>query len=141
MRSRRRRRRRAYRSSTFLRFYNGVRPSQAVLVDAASGGPISFWVCRFSAYRVSSIRMRNQGSIKILAVDDHPLIRAGLVSFLATEPGLDVVGEAGKGEGTRERDIDPRPDNGPVGLSMPVMDGLSPTQTIPHEVPDPRGIV
>ena len=41
--------------------------------------------------------MRNQGSIKILAVDDHPLIRAGLVSFLATEPGLDVVGEAGNG--------------------------------------------
>src|SRR5947209_17771102 len=103
MRSSRRRRRRAYRSSTFLRFYNGVRPSQAVLVDAASGGPISFWVCRFSADRVSSTRMRNQGSIKILAADDHPLIRAGLVAFLATEPDLQVVAEAANGEEALER--------------------------------------
>ena len=38
--------------------------------------------------------MPTDAPIRILAADDHPMIRAGLVSFLATEPGLEVVGEA-----------------------------------------------
>ena len=35
--------------------------------------------------------------IRILVVDDHPIVRAGLAAVLATQPDLQVVGEAGDG--------------------------------------------
>lgn len=85
--------------------------------------------------------MRNQGSIKILAADDHPLIRAGLVAFLATEPDLEVVAEAVNGEEALEKYRELRPDIVLMDLSMPVMDGLSATRAILDEFPDARVIV
>jgi DNA-binding NarL/FixJ family response regulator len=39
--------------------------------------------------------MADLSNLRILAADDHPLIPAGLVSYLETEPGLKVVAEAG----------------------------------------------
>ncbi len=85
--------------------------------------------------------MRNQGSIKILAADDHPLIRAGLVAFLATEPDLEVVAEAVNGEEALEKYRELRPDIVLMDLSMPVMEGLSATRAILDEFPDARVIV
>ena len=85
--------------------------------------------------------MRNQGSIKILAADDHPLIRAGLVAFLATEPDLEVVAEAVNGEEALEKYRELRPDIVLMDLSMPVMDGLSATRAILDEFPDASVIV
>lgn len=38
-----------------------------------------------------------QTPIKVVIVDDHPVVRGGLVSMFAAEPGIDVVGEAGDG--------------------------------------------
>lgn len=80
-------------------------------------------------------------AIRILTADDHPLIRAGLVSFLATEPGIDVVAEAGNGEDALEKYRVLRPDIVLMDLSMPVMDGLSATRAILDEFPDARVIV
>jgi DNA-binding NarL/FixJ family response regulator len=80
-------------------------------------------------------------TIRILTADDHPLIRAGLVSFLATEPGIDVVAEAGNGEDALEKYRVLRPDIVLMDLSMPVMDGLSATRAILDEFPDARVIV
>ena len=85
--------------------------------------------------------MTNPASIRILAADDHPLIRAGLVSFLATEPGLDVVGEAGDGEEALEKYHALRPDVVLMDLSMPVMDGFAATRAIIEEYPDAKIIM
>ncbi len=79
--------------------------------------------------------------IRILSVDDHPLMRAGVASFLATEPGLSVVGEAANGEEALEKFRELRPDLVLMDLSMPVMDGLEATQAILEEFPDARIIV
>jgi two-component system NarL family response regulator len=85
--------------------------------------------------------MGNPASIRILAADDHPLIRAGLVSFLATEPGLEVVGEAGDGEEALEKYQALRPDVVLMDLSMPVMDGFAATRAIVEEYPDAKIIM
>jgi len=80
-------------------------------------------------------------AIRILAVDDHPLMRAGVASFLATEPGLQVVAEAANGEEALEKYRELRPDLVLMDLSMPVMDGLEATHAILEEFPDARIIV
>ena len=85
--------------------------------------------------------MVSPSTIRVLAVDDHPLIRAGLVSFLATEPGVDVVAEAGNGEEALEKYRELRPDIVLMDLSMPVMDGLAATRAILDEFPEARVIV
>ncbi len=79
--------------------------------------------------------------IRILTVDDHPLMRAGVVSFLATEPGVQVVAEAANGEEALEKYRELRPDLVLMDLSMPVMDGLEATRAILAEYPDARIIV
>jgi two-component system, NarL family, response regulator len=68
--------------------------------------------------------------IRILTADDHPLIRAGVASFLATEPGLEVVAEATNGEEALEQYRRVQPDVVLMDLSMPVMDGLAATRCI-----------
>lgn len=80
-------------------------------------------------------------TIRILTADDHHLIRAGVVSFLATEPGLEVVAEAVNGEEALEKYREVRPDLVLMDLSMPVMDGLSATRAILDEFPDARIVV
>ena len=86
-------------------------------------------------------RMPGPSTLRILAADDHPLIRAGLVSFLETEPGLEVVAEAGNGEEALEKFREVRPDIVLMDLSMPVMDGLAATRAIIDEFPHARVIV
>jgi DNA-binding NarL/FixJ family response regulator len=85
--------------------------------------------------------MSSPSPIRILTADDHPLIRAGLVAFLATEPGLAVVAEVADGEEALEKYRDLRPDIVLMDLGMPVMDGLSATRAILDEFPDARVIV
>jgi DNA-binding NarL/FixJ family response regulator len=79
--------------------------------------------------------------ITVLAADDHPLIRAGLVAFLGTEPGLNVVAEEGTGEEALEKYRELRPDVVLMDLSMPVMDGVAATKAILEEFPNARIIV
>lgn len=89
----------------------------------------------------ADIVVRMTPAIRILSVDDHPLMRAGVVSFLATEPGLQVVAEAANGEEALEKYREHRPDLVLMDLSMPVMDGLEATRAILEEFPDARIIV
>jgi two-component system NarL family response regulator len=84
---------------------------------------------------------RMTAPIRILTADDHHLIRAGVASFLATEPELKVVAEAANGEEALERYHEVRPDLVLMDLSMPVMDGLSATRAILEAFPDARIIV
>jgi two-component system, NarL family, response regulator len=85
--------------------------------------------------------MDASSKVRILAVDDHPLIRGGLSAFLETEAGMEVVAEASNGEEAIERYREFRPDIVLMDLSMPVMDGLEATRAILDEFPDARVIV
>jgi DNA-binding NarL/FixJ family response regulator len=87
------------------------------------------------------IVLRMTVPIRILTADDHHLIRAGVASFLATEPGMKVVAEAANGEEALELFRQLRPDLVLMDLSMPVMDGLAATRAILEEFPDARIVV
>lgn len=85
--------------------------------------------------------MSSAAPIRILTVDDHPLIRAGLAAFLKTESDIEVIAEAGNGEEAIERYRELRPDIVLMDLSMPLMDGLAATRAILDEFSDARVIV
>jgi DNA-binding NarL/FixJ family response regulator len=66
------------------------------------------------------------GNIRILVADDHPLVRAGIVSTLTAEPGITVVGEATSGDEVLQL-ARLQPDVVLLDLAMP---GVPPAQTI-----------
>jgi two-component system, NarL family, response regulator NreC len=68
--------------------------------------------------------------IRILLVDDHPVLRSGLDALLALEPDLEVVGQASTGEEGIEKTRLLRPDVVVMDLAMPGMGGLEATKKI-----------
>jgi two-component system, NarL family, response regulator NreC len=69
-------------------------------------------------------------TIRILLVDDHSVLRAGLKSLLDSEPDMRVVGEASTGEEALDRVSLLKPDVVVMDLSMPGMGGLEATRQI-----------
>ena len=66
--------------------------------------------------------------IRVLVVDDHPVVRQGLRAFLGSRPGMEVVGEAADGEAAVAAAADLRPDVVLMDLVMPGTDGLEATR-------------
>ncbi|GAA1944645.1 response regulator [Microbacterium aquimaris] len=65
--------------------------------------------------------------IRLVIVDDHPVVRAGLVGLLSDEPGLEVVGEAADGEAAVRVVAATTPDVVLMDLRMPGVDGVAAT--------------
>ena len=80
-------------------------------------------------------------SIRILAVDDHDILRAGIAAVLATEADMDVVAQAGNGREAIEQFRAHRPDITLMDLQMPLMGGTETIRAIRKEFPDARIIV
>lgn len=80
-------------------------------------------------------------AIKLLVVDDHPVVREGLVAMLGRMPGLAVVGEAPDGHQAVEMARRLRPDVVLMDLRMPVMDGVEATARIVRDQPASRVLV
>src|SRR6266700_1663084 len=80
-------------------------------------------------------------SIRILAVDDHPLFRSGIAALLATQPDMSLVAEASNGREAIERFRAHRPDITLMDLQMPEMNGLDAMIAIRGEFPEARIIV
>jgi DNA-binding NarL/FixJ family response regulator len=68
--------------------------------------------------------------IRVLVVDDHTVMRAGVVALLAPERSITVVGEAGDGAEALALIESLRPDVALVDLRMPVLDGVEVTARV-----------
>lgn len=79
--------------------------------------------------------------IRILLVDDHPIVRDGLVAILSTQADLQVVGEAGSGQEMVARLAQTQPDVVLLDLEMPDMDGVQALQEIRRGYSDVRVII
>jgi DNA-binding NarL/FixJ family response regulator len=79
--------------------------------------------------------------IRVLAADDHPLVRAGLAAVVGAEPDMELVGEAATGHDAVALYRDRRPDVVLMDLRMPGMDGLAATRAILSEFPAARIVV
>ncbi|MFC2003138.1 response regulator [Chloroflexota bacterium] len=73
--------------------------------------------------------------IKVLVVDDHALVRRGIISVLAGEDNLEVVGEASDGLEAIEKAKETHPDIIVMDLNMPRFSGLDATQALQAEMP------
>jgi len=79
--------------------------------------------------------------IRILLVDDHPVVRHGLRGMLEAEPDLTVVGEASSGAEGVEQTLALRPEIVLMDLRMPGGDGVTATEQILARAPGTRVMV
>ncbi len=79
--------------------------------------------------------------IRILAVDDHALLRKGLAAVINAEPDMKLVAEAVNGEDSIEKFRMHRPDVVLMDLQMPGLNGIEATVRILSEFPDARIVV
>lgn len=79
--------------------------------------------------------------IRVLLVDDHPVVREGLRGMLDAEPDLVVIGEAGSGEEAVSLAIAEQPDVVLMDLRMPGLDGAGATEKIMSSAGGSRVIV
>lgn len=76
--------------------------------------------------------------IRVLLVDDHPMLRAGLADAIAGQPDMQVVAEAGDGQQALAAWAAVRPDLAIMDLAMPGMCGLEALQAIRAQFPAAR---
>ena len=81
------------------------------------------------------------GLIRILTVDDHPLIRAGIAGLISLQADIKLLGEASNGRDAIQQFRLHRPDITLMDLQMPQMSGLDAIIAIRGEFPDARIIV
>ncbi len=81
------------------------------------------------------------GKIKLLLVDDHSILRAGLRLLLNSQPDMEVVGEAGDGVEALRLAEETRPDVVIMDLTMPGEGGIEATRRIRQAVPEAKVLV
>jgi DNA-binding NarL/FixJ family response regulator len=103
-----------------------------------------FLLARVSGYFVrgrKEIMRVDPRMIRILSVDDHPLLREGIAALVASQSDMKLVAEASTGREALEQFRKHRPDLTLMDLEMPDMNGIEATIAICAELPEARIIV
>jgi DNA-binding NarL/FixJ family response regulator len=79
--------------------------------------------------------------IRVLLVDDHPVVRSGLAGLLGAADGISVVGEAADGSVAVRMAVELHPDVVLMDLRMPEMDGATATAELARQAPGARVLV
>ena len=79
--------------------------------------------------------MSGSKPIRVMIVDDHGMVRAGLAAYLRSEAGLELVGEARDGQEAVDMCDQVQPDVILMDLVMPEMDGVAATEIIRQQWP------
>jgi len=74
--------------------------------------------------------------IRVVAADDHPMVRDGLRALLGSLPGMDLVGEAATGREAVRAAVTGRPDVLVMDLHMPELDGVAATAELGRVAPE-----
>lgn len=85
--------------------------------------------------------MTEPSPIRILCVDDHPLLRKGITSVIGSEPEMQLIAEAASGEEAIQLFRQHRPDVTLMDLRLPGMSGVDAMIAIRAEFPDARIII
>jgi PAS domain S-box-containing protein len=78
------------------------------------------------------------GAIRIVFVDDHKIMRKGLIQLISNQADIQVVGEAADGREAIEKARQLKPNVMVMDVSMPLMDGIEATRHIKAEMPHIR---
>ena len=80
-------------------------------------------------------------NIRVLVVDDHTVVRDGLIALLSAEPGMEIVGSGADGIEAVRLTKELKPDVILLDLVMPRMDGVQAIQEIKRDSPEARILV
>ena len=80
-------------------------------------------------------------NLRILVVDDHEVVRRGLLALLGTQASWEVVGEAANGPDAVKKVAQTKPDVVIMDITMPVMSGLDATRLIMDTVPQTKVLI
>lgn len=84
---------------------------------------------------------KSKSRVKVLLVDDHPVVRRGIAACLSRHDQIELVGEAADGREALEKARALRPDVVITDVEMPVMNGADLTLALAKELPNTRVLV
>ncbi len=85
--------------------------------------------------------MKDGGKIRVLCVDDHPIVRDGIAAIINLQPDMMLAGAVATGGEALERFFELRPDVALVDLQLPDMSGFDVIKKIRNKFPSARIIV
>jgi len=85
--------------------------------------------------------MNEPPRIRVFCVDDHPLLREGIITLINNQPDMQVVGEASTGRSAIEGFREHRPDIALMDIRLPDMSGIDVMIAIRKEFPEARIIM
>src|SRR5262249_13059228 len=95
--------------------------------DSPANSHTAQTTCRRQAHRPASAR--------VLVVDDHPIVRAGIVDLLSTHEWLEVVGQAADGQEALAKARKLSPDVVVLDITLPRLNGVTLANTLRAEFP------